>query len=158
MKLKENFLSIVKDFILNVIATMLPLVVLMFLIYPKLSSSLGVENYGISISLYGYSQMILGILIANLGYSRLLSKASLNSLKLTNYSAIFYLASIFNILFFFLLVQIMNIELDLIQCTLFALYLFIMGYNRYLIIEYRINKEFNKTLFYSLRNYLQAYH
>ena len=60
--MKLSIRSFVKDSILNIFVTFVPLVVLQFVVYPILAGSMTQEQYGMMISCYSLMYLIGGTL------------------------------------------------------------------------------------------------
>lgn len=146
---KVEVRKITSDFVFNFIATALPLIILSLLIYPRMANLLGIEKYGIALSVIGYYRMCSGIFISNLGYNRLLEEKNRvsNGIKhFANYNFLLLLFTFFTFILTYLVINIMNIQFSLNEYVLLFFAIVFFSLDSYLSIEFRIFINYKKVL------------
>lgn len=146
----ETKKKIIKDVLLNIVATALPIIILQLIIQPIVAKRVGSESYGLMLTLIGVFQIGVGIFGNSLNNIRLLSNRQYNEAHLVGdfnillasgisantlllVFATWYYQGRFNVIAILWILAIGTIELI----------------NYYLTVAYRLKLNYRKMLFYN---------
>lgn len=138
------------DSLLNIIVTIVPLIVLQFIIYPIISRTVSKEEYGIMITIYSFMYLISGTLGSELNRLRLLKEKEYSNRKIKgDFNFIIILEALIVVIFCLLasmyVFKCFNLNSILVAITGIFIYV-----SSYLQVGFRLELNYKKIAYSQL--------
>lgn len=139
---------IIGDMMLNVIASVLPVIILQFFIIPMVAKSYDDYNYGLMITLISLVTVSVQSISVSLTNSRLLLDSSYKSAGISgDFNVLLIIYSIANILIVAIGTYLYEGYFNLLNVFLIVVFAIIQLVRRYLIVSFRLNLNFKNILY-----------
>lgn len=136
--------AFVRDMIINMIATAIPVAVLNIVIYPLLASRISTDDYGTMSTCVGLFSFVNGVWGLSISQTRLLDKSK--DLIQKNYSVLLCACALFAVVMNTLMLIITGCFVSNINVIMLSVCVLLNTLNAYLIVEYRIILSYSKIL------------
>lgn len=141
----------ITDLILNVLAVVLPMIVLQFFLLPKLAISVGTNRYGFIISAVSIVNISAGTLGTTINNSRLIHDKKLRSQdNHGDYNRLLIYSVVINTIFITSVMLLSSKSITLIDLSLILLFSILYLVGSYLYVDFRINLNYKNILTHSL--------
>ena len=151
--INKKYKKILTDFILNIVATSMPILVLQFVIYPLLSREISNSYFGIILTIVAIKNSISLITGNSLNNVRLIRESEKSKLKFNiDYNLLLLISQTFNVILISFLIYV---YFDTLHYLDFAILFFIFVFSSiriYASAFYRIKLEYKKIAVLSLIN------
>ncbi|MDB2091680.1 MULTISPECIES: lipopolysaccharide biosynthesis protein [Clostridium] len=143
-----NIKLIAGDMLLNIVATILPILILQFIILPLLAGSYGQEEYGLILTLISLITLSVQSFSIALSNSRLLMNNEYKDLNIKgDFNILLILYSILNIIFVTIGTYIYEGTFNFKSIVLIIILSVIQLTRRYLLVAFRLNISYKKILY-----------
>lgn len=146
MRLKK-YSNFIKDTILNIIATIIPLIGLQLLILPVMAKYMGAEEYGVLLTIVSLITMVSNSLGNSLNNIRLIQCSECQGTKQdTDYNFLLVLEELVNIAIIFLWMKLTDIRLNTIEIFCVVIYAVVSVLREYYVVYFRIILNYKKIV------------
>ena len=137
--------KIIIDFVLNIAASTIPLILLQYFILPYIAKKIGTNNYGTIILILGIINIIVSAFGNSLNNGRLVDNKIYEKIK-GDYSIILIIFSISTIISSVLALKIYNIKIFNLSSSVIIIAILLSVVNSYISVEFRIKLSYKKIL------------
>lgn len=131
----------------NVIANLIPTILLQLIALPLIAKYYTVSQYGIVLTLMSIANIIIQVFGVGVNNTRIIMHSKFKNLGVSeNYNRIFWTLSLVMIPLTVFILFMFNIHTDTIFLPLFIIYIILGFMNLYLTSEYNINSNFNLVM------------
>lgn len=142
------------DLAFNIIASIIPIVVLQLIAYPIIGRAISAENYGVMITLYSMIQLISGTLGTGLNNVRLIKEVEYEEKDKGNFNYILSIDCVIVIVVCFISTWYYQQGFDIVTICCVLIIAILLLLNSYIDVEYRIKLNFKKILFTNIAHSL----
>jgi len=135
------------DFILNIIATALPIALLQLIIYPKMAIVMGSEGYGLALTLLGIVNIVSIVLGNSLNNVRIILNKQYDERQLEgDFNVILIAMALINIVAMVVSTAFFKEGFSFITITLVVIYSLLQMVQLYITVAYRLKLNFKHIL------------
>lgn len=149
MEMKKKF---VFDLAFNIIATVIPIVVLQLVAYPVVARTIPDESYGLMITVFSTLQLISGTLGTGLNNVRLVKKNDEKESETGDFSVILIIDCLITAIITACAIRYYQNGFEIYGIMLGAVIALLLLITSYIEVEYRIKLNFKKILYANIAN------
>lgn len=139
-------MKLITDFIINIFSTIFPIAILQFFILPKLSKTMGIDEFGLILTILSLFSLVSESLGNVLNNVRLLENEKYKNEKIDeNFNLILLLISIFNIIFIVIGLYIYDGNLNNLKYVIIISVLILS--RAYFIVLFRLELNYKKIFY-----------